>query len=61
MADFSAMTLGGLLSQLPLGFQFDQLHQLFKDQITLEFLAFLFAQRALTLNMDEFVGSRSNL
>src|SRR5258708_33103284 len=61
MADFLVMALGCLLSQLPVGFEFDQLHQIFNDQITIEFFAFLFGKRTLTLSMDEFVCSFSYL
>src|SRR6266704_5855549 len=50
-------SLGCLLSQLSLGFKFDQLHNIFNDQIALKFFAFLFGKRAITLSMDEFVCS----
>ena len=50
-----AIALGCLLSQLSLGLKFDQLHQIFNDQIPLEFFALLFGKRAVTLGMDEFV------
>jgi hypothetical protein len=53
--------LGCLLSQLSLGFKFDQLQKIFNDQIALEFFEFLFGKRALTLSMDEFVCSFSDL
>jgi hypothetical protein len=43
------------------GFKFDQLHQIFNDQIALQFFAFLFGQPTLTLSMDEFVCSFSYL
>ena len=52
---FLAIALGCLLSQLSLGLKFDQLHQIFNDQIPLEFFALLFYKRAVTLSMDEFV------
>jgi hypothetical protein len=61
MADFLAIALRCLLSQVPLGFQFDQLHQLFHDQIALQFVAFLLGKLAVTLSMDEVVGSLSDL
>src|SRR6266568_7494141 len=54
-------SLGCLLSQLSVGFKFDQLHKIFDDQIALEFFAFLFCKRAVTLSMDEFVCSFSYL
>src|SRR2546429_4287811 len=54
-------SLGCMLSQLLLGFKFDQLHKIFNDQIALEFFAFLFGRRAITLGMDEFVCSLSYL
>src|SRR6266699_5010685 len=54
-------SLGCLLSQLSLGFKFDQLHKIFNDQIALEFFAFLFGKRAVTLSMDEFICSFSHL
>src|SRR6266480_6759401 len=46
-----------MLSQLSLGFKFDQLHNIFNDQIALEFFAFLFCKRAITLSIDELVCS----
>src|SRR6266699_6181953 len=52
---------GCLLSQLSVGFKFDQLHNIFNDQIALEFFAFLFCKRTVTLSMDEFVCSLSYL
>src|SRR6266481_6226723 len=55
------VVLGGLLSQLSLGFQLDQLHQVLNHHIALEFLAFLFGQRAVTLGMDKFVCSFGHL
>ena len=58
---FLAIALGCLLSQLSLGLKFDQLHQIFNDQIPLEFFALLFCKRAVTLSMDEFVCSLSHL
>src|SRR5437588_2910303 len=53
--------VGCLLSQLSVGFKFDQLHQIFNDQIALQFFAFLFSKRTVTLSMDEFVCSLSYL
>src|SRR6266487_4586081 len=54
-------SVGCLLSQLSLGFKFDQLHKIFNDQIALEFFAFLFGKRAVTLGMDELICSFSYL
>src|SRR5437764_7539451 len=50
-----------LLSQLSLGFKFDQLHKIFNDQIALEFFTFLFGKRVVTLGMDELICSFSYL
>src|SRR5437588_3480393 len=58
---FLVIALGCLLSQLSLGFKFDQLHQIFNDQKALEFFAFLFGKRTITLSMDELVCSFSYL
>jgi hypothetical protein len=55
------IALGCLLSQLSLGFKFDELHKIFNDQIALEFFGFLFGKRAVMLCMDEFVCSFSHL
>ena len=41
------LALGCLLSQLTVGFKFDQLHQIFNDQIALKFFAFLFYKRTV--------------
>src|SRR5579859_7641511 len=50
-----------LLSQLLVGFKFDQLHQIFNHQITLEFFLFLFSKRAITISVDEFICAFSHL
>src|SRR6266478_6677731 len=55
-----AITLG-CLSQLSLGFKFNQFHQIFNHHITVKFLALVFSERTLTLNMDESVCSFSYL
>src|SRR5947199_10527880 len=54
-------SLGCLLSQLSLGFKFDQVHKIFNDQIALEFFAFLFGKRTVTFSVDEIVCSFSYL
>src|SRR5258708_13173370 len=51
----------GCLSQLSLGLKFNQFHQIFNHHITLGFLALVFSERTLTLNMDESVCSFSYL
>jgi hypothetical protein len=36
-----------------MGFKFDQFHQMFDDQIALQFFAFLFCQLAIMINMNK--------
>ena len=49
------------LASVMLGFQHDQLHQVFNHQIALEFLAFFFGKRVVTLSRDEFICSFGRL
>src|SRR5215472_11112956 len=59
--DFLAIPLGCLLSQLSLGFQLDQLHQVFNHHIALQYLAFFFGKLAVTLSLGGFVCALSDL
>jgi len=56
-----AMTLRGLLPQLALCFQLDKLHQMLDDRIALQFPPFVFREHAITVAMDERIGSCSDV
>jgi len=40
-----------------MGFEFDQFHKMFDDQIALQFFAFFFRKLAFSICMNEFIGS----